>query len=87
MDAADLNHAAAVADAASGVGEAAEALRRSFPALRVRVVDAMDMREERPAAQGRLRTLWLGASDGHCWRITPDPAEAAALFIAEGGAT
>lgn len=85
MDAADLHLAVTLADAAASTREAVTALRQRFPALRVSAVDSIDMRGEAPAARGRSRTFWMGATDGHCWRITAEPAEAAALFIAEGG--
>lgn len=87
MDTADLHLAVTLADSAATTRDAVTALRQRFPALRVSAVDSLDMRDETPVAQGRLRTLWLGASDGHCWRVTNDPAQAAALFIAEGGTT
>jgi hypothetical protein len=83
MDATALQHAIAVADAATTVREAAAALRTQFAPLRVVVVDALDMKHETPVAQGRRRALYLGASDGHCWQVTQDPAQAAGLFIAD----
>jgi len=85
MDAADLQLAATLADSAPDTRAAVTALRQCFPALRVSAVEAGDMRDETPAVQGRLRNLWLGASDGHCWHITNDLSRAAALFIAEKG--
>ena len=85
MDAADLQLASTLADSAPDTRAAVTALRQCFPALRVSAVDAVDMREETPAAQGRLRTLWLGANDGHCWHVTSDLSCAAALFVAERG--
>jgi hypothetical protein len=50
--------------------------------LRVMVVDADDMRDEPPAASDARHHLYLGASDGHCWAVTNDLAQAAGLFIA-----
>ena len=82
MDALALGEALAIADAAAGVREAASALRARFQPLRVVVVDALDMRDEAPAASGVHHMLWLGASDGHCWTVTADPARTAGLFIA-----
>lgn len=82
MDSAALGEALTIADAATGVREAAAALRARFQPLRVVVVDAFDMRHESPAASGARHALWLGASDGHCWTVTSDPARAAGLFIA-----
>ena len=86
MDAATLLHALSAAEAAATVREPAAALRALCAPLRVVVVDAMDMRDEMPAVQGPRHALYLGASDGHCWTVTQDPARAAGLFIAERGA-
>lgn len=84
-DLVDLDVAVSLADAAPDLRAAAAALRLGFPALRVSAVDAVDMRDETPARRGRVRSLWLGASDGHCWSMTTLPEEAAALFVADGG--
>jgi hypothetical protein len=83
VDAATLTEALALAEAADTVREAAAALRARLAPLRVVVVDAFDMRGETPAAQGPRRALYLGASDGHCWQVTADPAQAAGLFVAD----
>jgi hypothetical protein len=83
MDASTLTQAIAIADAQSSVREAAAALRAAFTGLRIVVVDAFDMRDEAPAASGQKRQLYLGASNGHCWTVTTDAAQAAGLFIAE----
>jgi hypothetical protein len=83
MDASSLAEAAVIADGAATVREAAAALRTRFAPLRVVVVDAFDMRNETPAVAGTRRALYLGASDGHCWTVTADAAQAAGLFIAE----
>ena len=81
MTSADLAQALALADTAAGLREAAALLRAQFAPLRVVVVDAVDMREETPAATGTQRQLYLAASDGHCWTVTADPTQAAGLFI------
>jgi hypothetical protein len=83
MDSATLAQALLLADAQGSVREAAAALRTAFVGLRVVVVDAFDMRDETPAARGRRRLLFLGASDGHCWTVTADASRAAGLFIAD----
>ncbi len=83
MDSAALAEAVSIADAAASVRDAAAALRARLPALRVVVVDALDMRDETPAAVGAKRQLYFGASDGHCWTVTADPAQARGLFICE----
>lgn len=83
MDASSLSEAATIADGAATVREAAAALRTRFAPLRVVVVDAFDMRSETPAVTGARRALYLGASDGHCWTVTADAAQAAGLFVAD----
>ncbi len=83
MDPSALTEALAIADGAASVSDAAAALRARFASLRVVVVDAFDMRGEPLAAQGSRRQLHYGASDGHCWTVTADAAQAAGLFIAD----
>jgi hypothetical protein len=83
MDTSTLAQALTLADTAPSVREAAATLRLQFAHLKVVVVDAFDMRAEIPAAQGLRRALYLGASDGHCWQVTQDPAQAVGLFIAD----
>lgn len=85
LDAAMLAHAVRVADAAATVREAAAALRQQLAPLRVVVVDSMDMRAEIPIAQGERRWLYLAASDGHCWTVTSNPAQAAGLYLCDKG--
>lgn len=80
--ASSLEAALTVADAAPTVRAAATALREAWPGLRVVVVDAFDMRSEPAAATGQRVALWWGTSDGHCWTVTADADEAAAVFIA-----
>jgi hypothetical protein len=70
-----------LADGCTTVREAAAELRETFAPLRVVVVDAMDMRGETPAAASARHQIFLGASDGHCWRVTQDVREAAGLFL------
>jgi hypothetical protein len=65
--------------------EAAQLLRQHYAPLRVVVVDAFDMRGETPAAQGDKRALYYGSSDGHCWAVTSDPAQAAGFFLTDRG--
>jgi len=83
MDSDMLLEALRLADAAAGVREAASELRQRFAGLRVVVVDAFDMRGERPAARGTRRDLFLGTSDGHCWQVTADPRLALGLFVCD----
>lgn len=82
MDAATLADALALAEAAPDLRAAATRLRERLAPLRVVVVDAVDLRDETPAAAGERCALFLGASDGHCWQVTADPSQAAAVFVA-----
>lgn len=82
-DAPTLAEAIGLADAGSTVREAAAALRQRFAPLRVVVVDAFDMRGEKPAIAGTRRALYFGSSDGHCWQVTQDPAQVSGLFIVD----
>lgn len=81
MDASTLQQALQLAEAAPTVRQAAATLRERLAPLRVVVVDRDDMRGETPALEGAQVALFLGASDGHCWQVTQDPAQAAGLFI------
>lgn len=83
MSPAQIAEALAIADAAASAREAAATLRARYAPLRVVVVDAFDMRGETPAAVGTRRQLYLGASDGHCWAVTADPAAASGLIVCE----
>ncbi len=83
MDSTALSEALAIAEGAASVRDAAAALRTRFASLRVVVVEAFDMRGEPLAAQGTKRQLHYCASDGHCWTVTADAAQAAGLFVAD----
>jgi hypothetical protein len=83
MNPTTLAEAVAIAEAASSVRTAAAALRARFAPMHVVVVDAFDMRGETPSATGAKRLLYFGASDGHCWAVTGDAAQAVGIFIAE----
>jgi hypothetical protein len=65
------------------LAEAVARLRTVLPNLKVMPLDASDLKDESPVASGASRSIYLAASDGHCWRMTNDPAEAAALFVTE----
>ena len=83
MDTHTAAEALALAEGAATVRDAAALLRQRYAPLRVVVVDAFDMRGETPAAQGDRRTLYYGSSNGHCWAVTSDPAQAAGFFLTE----
>ncbi len=81
-----LQNAAAVMAAAATVREAAANWRARDPAMRVVVVDAMDMRGEIPALRLGPRSIYLATSDGHCWSITDKPEQATALILTQDDA-
>jgi hypothetical protein len=81
MEAHVVTEALALAESAGSVREAAQVLRAHYPQLHVVVVDAFDMRDETPAAEGATRRLFYGATDGHCWQVTSDPAQAAGFYL------
>ena len=87
MEAHVVIEALALAESAGSVREAAQALRAHYAQLRVVVVDAFDMRDETPAAAGATCALYYGATDGHCWQVTNDPAQAAGFFVVDKGKT
>lgn len=68
---------------AGNVRAAATALRQRFPELRALVLDAGDMRGETPALTTGPCALYLMSTDGHCWTVTGDPAEASAVILTE----
>jgi hypothetical protein len=76
-----LAEALAIADAAADVRDAARRLRERFAPRRVVVVDASDMRDDPPAATGDKAQLHFAASDGHCWSVSGDGANAAGFFV------
>ncbi len=87
MDAHVVTEALALAESAPSVRAAAQLLRATYTQLRVVVVDAVEMRDETPAAAGATRALYYGASDGHCWQVTADAGQAAGFFLADKGAS
>ena len=78
-----LTQAGEVVRAASTLREAAAIWRARDPDMRVLVVDAMDMRDETPVLTLGGRSVYLAASNGHCWRVTEQVAEATALILTE----
>ena len=69
--------------AASSLRDAAAIWRARDPAMRVVLVDALDMRDETPALLLGARRVYLATSNGHCWTITPQPEEATALILTQ----
>ncbi|MDF1484070.1 hypothetical protein PY257_02545 [Ramlibacter sp. H39-3-26] len=78
-----LSAAGEVVGAAPTLRDAAAQWRERHPAVRAIVVDAMDMREETPALRLGARSVYLAASNGHCWHVTQQPEEATALILTQ----
>lgn len=70
-----------LAESQPGPREAAAALRAQLAPRRVVVVDAWDLRHEKPAAVGRRFKLYYASSDGHCWQVSEHGAQAAGLLL------
>jgi hypothetical protein len=79
----NLQLAGTLISAAATLREAAAAWRAQDPAMRVVVVDAMDMRGEPAALHCGERSIYLATSTGHCWAITEQPEEATALILTQ----
>lgn len=65
------------------IRDAATLWRARYPEVRAMVVDEVDMRDETPALRLGHRNVYLAASDGHCWRVTQNVDEAAALILTQ----
>ena len=79
----DLRDAGEVVSAAASVLEAAATWRARDPAMRVMVVDAMDMRDETPALQLGSRRIYLATSSGLCVSLTQQPELATAMILTQ----
>jgi hypothetical protein len=78
-----LRSAGEVIGGASSLRDAAAIWRARDPAMRVVVVDAMDMRGETPALSLGKRRVFLATTNGHCWSTTDLAEEASALILTE----
>lgn len=79
-----LREASLVFGAAASLRDAAALWRTRDPAMRVVLVDAMDMRDETPALSLGARKVYLASTNGHCWSVTDKAADADALILTEG---
>jgi len=78
-----LRDAAEVLGGGASAREAAAMWRARDPAMRVVLVDAMDMRGETPALRLGPRSIFLASTNGHCWSVTDQPADATALILTQ----
>ncbi len=79
----DLRDAGEVVSAAASVLEAAATWRARDPAMRVMVVDAIDLRDETPALQLGSRRIYLATSSGLCVSLTQQPELATAMILTQ----
>ncbi len=82
VSAEQLQCAAQILSAAANVRAAASEIRQALAPLRTLVLDAFDMRAEQPVMRlPQDRAIYLMATDGHCWNVTQEPAQANALVL------
>ncbi|WP_059410652.1 hypothetical protein [Cupriavidus basilensis] len=78
-----LRAAAELVGAAPTLRDAAALWRARHPGVRALLVDALDMRDETAALRLGARSVYLAASNGHCWSVTQRPDEADALILTQ----
>jgi hypothetical protein len=78
-----LHDIAGILAQAETVRSAAAHIRQQLAPLQTLVMDAFDMRRETPVLEVTGRSLYLMATDGHCWSVTPDLAQARALVLTQ----
>ena len=78
-----LRDAGEVVSAAASVRDAAATWRVRDPAMRVMVVDAIDMRDETPALQLGSRSIYLATSSGLCVSLTQQAELATAMILTQ----
>ena len=78
-----LRDASEVIGAAASLRDAAALWRARDPAMRVMLVDAMDMRDETPVVSLGARRVYLASTNGHCWAVTENAADATALILTQ----
>jgi hypothetical protein len=78
-----LRDASEVIGSAASLRDAAAQWRARDPAMRVVLVDAMDMRDETPALRLGARSVYLASTNGHCWSVTDKAADATALILTQ----
>jgi hypothetical protein len=83
LTAEQLRTAGELVGAAASLREAATHWRAQHPEVRTVLVDALDMRDETPALRLGARSIYLAASNGHCWHVTQKPEDATALILAQ----
>ena len=83
LTAQQLQDIAGILSQAESVRAAAAHIRQQLAPLQTLVMDAFDMRRETPVLEVTGRSVYLMATDGHCWTVTPDPAQARALVLTQ----
>ena len=77
-----------IVGSADSIRLAAATLRQTLAPLHALVLDVSDMKGESPAlhlsrADGISRSVYLMATDGHCWTVTQDLERASALVLTQ----
>jgi hypothetical protein len=80
-----LRMAGELVSAAPSLRDAIASWRAQHPDVRTIVVDALDMRDEVPALRLGARNVYLAATNGHCWHVTQQPADASVLILTQDG--
>ena len=83
LDPQQLSDVQAIVAEAANVRAAAAVVRERFPGMRALVLDSHDMRAEEPTLQIGSRALYMVATDGHCWTVTGDPAQASGVILTQ----
>jgi hypothetical protein len=78
-----LRSASEVIFANAPLREVAAQWRARDPAMRVVVVDAMDLRDETPVLTVGMRRVYMASTNGHCWSVTDNADDATALILTE----
>ncbi len=78
-----LTQAALIVSDSPTVRAAASAIRERLTPLKALVLDAFDMRGEKPALRLDSRAIYLMSTDGHCWSVTAQPEQASALVLTQ----
>ncbi|HVR54493.1 MAG TPA: hypothetical protein VMS38_32525 [Pseudorhodoferax sp.] len=63
--------------------EAVTLWRERHPKVRAMLLDAADLRSETPVLRQGRRSVYLVATQGHCWHVTQRPEEADALILSQ----
>lgn len=78
-----LEDAGRILDGDGPLRAVAATLRERLGHVKVLVLDAFDMRSEKPVLKRGRRAAFLVRSDGHCWAVTSEPEQASGFVLVE----